>query len=426
VSRARLESRLHLYGLGLWLLLLACGAADGRAVARHVEAWERPDAFAARWGVGELETVQQGSERWLRFTTPGDGSIALVAPAAALAPPLDLRGRYLRVRVRVENTAGLAGMELRLSSDDHRASFFAFDVPLFADPSFNLLQPGDWLTLTFSFGSARSVGSPDRAAIDSIGWVVSDRADPDTGAPRPVALEWSGVELVDEAPRGIVSFTFDDGYDEHYAVAAPVLEAHGFQGTAYVMPDQVGAPGYMTLAQLEALRDRYRWTVAAHHVTPFTELGSRLESEVAGVQRFLSANGFADGARHLAYPLGKLDTERVLPLVRDRFATARLASGGTETLPPGDRHRLRALNVLQTTRPEEIRDAAERASRNGEWLLLMFHFLVERPARDTEYAIDDFRRAVVAIDGVDVDVRTVTEVWRHLFERDPEPESAAR
>ena len=47
----------------------------------------------------------------------------------------------------------LAGMEFRLSSDDLRKNFFAFAVPLFADPSFNLLQAGDWITLSFSFGS---------------------------------------------------------------------------------------------------------------------------------------------------------------------------------------------------------------------------------------------------------------------------------
>ena len=31
-----------------------------------------------------------------------------------------------------------------------------------------------------------------------------------------------------------ISYTFDDGYVEHYTVAAPELEKHGFRGTFWV------------------------------------------------------------------------------------------------------------------------------------------------------------------------------------------------
>jgi peptidoglycan/xylan/chitin deacetylase (PgdA/CDA1 family) len=207
----------------------------------------------------------------------------------------------------------------------------------------------------------------------------------------------------------VVSLTFDDGYDEHYAVAAPLLAEHGLRGTAYVMPDQVGQQGYMTREQLRALQQQFGWDVAAHHFTPLTEFPpGELPGVLDGIQGWLAQNGFG-GGRHLAYPLGKHDA-RVLAPVRPRFATARLASGGAETLPPADPHRLRAMNVLDSTPPEALVAAARRAREEREWLILMFHFLVDSPRRETEYPIEALREAIAGIARAGVAVRPVSEV----------------
>lgn len=174
----------------------------------------------------------------------------------------------------------------------------------------------------------------------------------------------------------------------------------------------VGQAGYMTLAELRELHDRFGWDVAAHHATPFTELSpEELERAVRDIQLFLEGHGFGAGARHLAFPLGKYDVRRVMPVVRRHFQTARLASAGPETLPPADPHRLRVRNVLRTTRPEEIRAAARRAVTHREWLILMFHYLVDVPSLDTEYAIEDFRRVVELLAAEESPVRPLSEVW---------------
>jgi peptidoglycan/xylan/chitin deacetylase (PgdA/CDA1 family) len=286
-------------------------------------------------------------------------------------------------------------------------------VPLFADAPYNWLQGGAWQTLSFSFGSAHVMGKPDRARIDSLGWVLRDNADP-SGA-RPLVAYWSRLSAVDESPRGVVSLTFDDGYDEHFQIAAPLLARHGFRGTAYVMPEQVGEPGYMTLEQLRELRDRYGWDVAAHHFTPFTDLSPEdLEALVRRTQTWLIDHDFGAGARHLAYPLGKQEPLHVLPLARRFFDTARLASAAPETLPPGDPWRLRAMNVTKDTSPEEVRAAVRRARENHEWLILMFHWLVDQPEWITQYGVGDFGRLLEAIAQEGVAVRPVSDVWAEL------------
>ena len=342
---------------------------------------------------------------WLRVESAGPGAMLGIGNAAPLDPPLDLRDRFVSLRVRVDHAERLTGAELALSS---REGAFLIPVTVFADEPMNLLQSGQWLDLTLGFGAARSVGTPDRAAIERVEWRLSERAEPG-----PPLVGWvGGLSARPLPPAGVVSLTFDDGYDDHYAIAAPMLAEHGFRGTAYVMPDQIGLPGYLTLEQLHALERDFHWDVAAHHFTPFTDFPpAELPGILDGIQGYLAAQGLGAGRLHLAYPLGKHDA-RILALVRARFATARLASGGAETLPPADPLRLRAYNVLATTPPAAIAAAARRARDEREWLILMFHYLVDAPQRDTEYPIGALREALVGISDSGVAVRPVSEVWR--------------
>jgi peptidoglycan/xylan/chitin deacetylase (PgdA/CDA1 family) len=378
--------------------------------AAEVDAFATPERWARRWAEGSLETGSDRGRVFLRCETQGDGALALVANRQPFDPPLDFTGRFPKVWIRVADVSRLAGMEIRLSSDDLAGSWFAFRVPLFEDERFGPLQSGSWVPLTLGFGSAEVVGRPDRSAIDAVGWVVRDHGS--AAEPRPVVADWGGFALVDEPARGVISLTFDDGYDEHFEVAARLMAERGLRGTAYVIPGAVGRSGHMSLEQLHALRERYGWDVAAHHATPFTEMTpAELRRALRGIQHFLRGHGFREGALHVAFPLGKHDVGTVLPEVRRHFQTARLASAGPETLPPADAHRLRVVNVVRTTRPQEIEAAALRAVRHREWLILMFHYLVEEPRLDTEYAIEDFRRVVELLGRAGVPVRTLAEVW---------------
>jgi peptidoglycan/xylan/chitin deacetylase (PgdA/CDA1 family) len=395
-------------------LLAVAGASPGTAAEHSIEDFTTPGHYDRRWAEGVLAHGRDGERAYLSCTTPGNGAPVLVANRTPYDPPLDLRGRFVKLWLRVSDVTRLSTLEVRLSSDDLRSSWYALSVPIFADPEFGPVQSGSWVPLTLSLGEARVVGTPDRSAIDAVGLVVSDRGAQGAG---PVTAWFGGLAAVDAPKRGVVSFTFDDGYDEHLAVAAPILAEHGFRGTAYVIPDAVGTRGYMTLEDLHALRDRYGWDVAAHHQIPFTEMTApELERTVRDIQRFLSEHGFQEGG-HLAFPLGKHDADTVLPLVRRHFTTARLASAGPETLPPADPYRLRVLNVVRETPPEELGRAAARARAEGEWLILMFHFLTEAPSVETEYAVSDFRRAVEAVAASGARVRTLAEEWRKLRAR---------
>jgi len=103
------------------------------------------------------------------------------------------------------------------------------------------------------------------------------------------------------------------------------------------------------------------------------------------------------------------------------FATARLAGSGPETLPPADPHLLRAFNVTDSTTPEQVGAAAQRARDNHEWLILMFHHLVEAPAQSTDYRLSDFAKLLDEVAASGIRVAPVSEVAASFA-----PPSAAR
>jgi peptidoglycan/xylan/chitin deacetylase (PgdA/CDA1 family) len=363
--------------------------------------------FAPLWPGGTFSTGDDNGFEWARVVTDGSGKSTLVANVRPYHPMLDASGKFVKVWVKVDEVARLAGMEFRLSSDRFASNFFAFSFPMYDDPDFNIVRDGVWTTLTFSFGSATVDGTPDRSKINSIGWYVADK-----GGEKPVTAHWGGLALVDEPTEGVISITFDDGYDEHYK-AAEIMSKYGFRGTAYIIPRAIGQANYMNLHQLVDLQVKYGWDVAAHHEKPFTDMSpDELESSIMGVQRYLIENEFGDGAAHLAYPLGKQNVSVVRPLVRKHFATARVAAKGPETLPPADPHLLRVFNVTHETTPQQIGEAAQQARQNKEWLILMMHYLVGGEATDLlQYTLADFKLMLDEIEKTQVRVLPLAEVW---------------
>lgn len=371
--------------VGLTALALA---SDARAKQKSLVDLGATDAFGPHWSAGELRSGRDGKRAWLEVRTPGDAGPAMISNRKAWEPALDLRGRFLKVWIQIDDLGRLGGMEFRLASTDDFANHYAFSFTRYADLDGNVVREGVWTVLTFPFASARVVGSPDRAAIRRVGWYVADQGR------GPVAARWGGLASVDEPREGVVSFTFDDAYSEHYW-AAEQMARYGMRGTAYVIPNGIGKPGYLSEAQLRELRDRFGWEIAAHHETPFTDFAAaELEPRIDELQDWLIARGFARGAKHLAYPLGRQEPTRVRPTVKRHFASARVAGGGLETLPPANLQLLRVFNVLSSTTPEEVAAAARSAREDRHWLILMFHFLNDAPRQDTEYRRADFEKLV--------------------------------
>lgn len=391
-------------------LVFAAAATSARAGERWIVANPTLASVAKEWKEGDLRARSEDGRALVTIVTDGKGHPTLMA-ARGIAPLADTRGRFLAVTLRVRGMKHLSNLQVRLGSDALATSWLALGVPVYADGEYNFLQEDTWASITMSFGEAVATGSPDRAKIDSFAVMATD------DGKGKVEVDFAGAALVDAPKEGVVTFTFDDGYKEHLE-ASRLLAERGWRGTSYVIPQLVGtSPTYLTEADVAEI-GRLGSDVAAHDDPPFTQVpANELEPRVRGIQKWLVERGFADGAEHLAYPLGKQEPRRVRPTIARVFTTARLAGGGPETLPPADPQLLRASNVLDKTTPEEVGAWARRARENGDWLILMFHWLPEKAAKHTDYSMSDYRRVLDEVAAAKVRVAPLTEVWREIAPR---------
>lgn len=346
----------------------------------------------------------------LKITTGGDGSP--VFTRKSLSPSLNFTDRFLKVWVKIDGVDNIRELRISATGDDFRTWTDYWIAGAGADATF--LQDNKWNVVTLSLAQATVTGSPDSSRIDSVQVRVAD-----AGNGRPANVWINGIALVAKNDRAIVTFGFDDGYESDYSVARPALDKHHFPATSYVIGSLVGGPGRLSIEQLKSLQDLNGWDIASHSYT-HSNLTERarpeIETDLRLSQEFLERNGLYSGSEHFAYPYGEFDNLELRSLVQKYFVTARTAVGPGETLPPSDPHRLRVMMVGNTSSPEEVSREVQAAVDGGDWLILVFHKIVEsNPRDDMEYRRADFELIVDDIASRGIEVLTVSEVYSQGF-----------
>ncbi|MDR3288270.1 MAG: polysaccharide deacetylase family protein [Peptococcaceae bacterium] len=118
-------------------------------------------------------------------------------------------------------------------------------------------------------------------------------------------------------PAKPVVITFDDGYQDNYQNAWPVLQKYGYTATVFIITDYIGEQGYLSAPELKALQEN-GWRLEGHSAThPYlTEAtAAALEEELAGSKAVLEAQ-LDRPVKFFAYPFGVFD-ERVAQAVKD-------------------------------------------------------------------------------------------------------------
>ena len=107
-------------------------------------------------------------------------------------------------------------------------------------------------------------------------------------------------------PRPIV-ISFDDGYQDVYKNAYPIMERYGFTGTVYIVANRLESEGFLNKVQLQQLLDS-GWEVGSHSMThaDLTQNHGLVRTEILqsrlDLDKALGIKVFS-----FAYPFGSLD-----------------------------------------------------------------------------------------------------------------------
>ena len=177
--------------------------------------------------------------------------------------------------------------------------------------------------------------------------------------------------------RPAVLWTFDDGYDENYTDVFPYMQAHGENGTMFVIGDWPGSGGSkITLPHLHAMYDA-GWAISNHtidHTDLATVDEATAETKIQQGRDWLLSQGFTRAANFLAYPENDTSPSAVTAAQASGVLAARQAGSRNEYMPLGEPLQLSAFEwenepaVLSSWEDRIDRDIA-----NGGTLIINAH-----------------------------------------------------
>ncbi len=185
--------------------------------------------------------------------------------------------------------------------------------------------------------------------------------------------------------KGLVTFTFDDGWNSHYVTAAPMLEASGMRGSfgiitdtmatapTYANPSQIDVSQYMNPTYITELFRRGH-EIGSHtrtHPDLTTLSAADLRSQVFDSKQALIDIGI-NPVETFIYPFGAYNANVIRSVKDAGYIGARTVNRGYNTAAT-DPFVLFEQEIQSTTTFAEVQGWIDTAVANDQWLVLTFH-----------------------------------------------------
>lgn len=279
----------------------------------------------------------------------------------------------------------------------------SYTLPLYTDPDYNILQNS--LVTPLSIPRSNLIWTQPAESVHNFDKLTVYMATI-AGGEEDMIFE---ILKVKTDPRkrkqGIISITFDDGYFSNFT-AAKIMQPLGLTGTAYLIPEVLGEKRHLTPIQAKKMK-AWGWSLGTHLATPVTEMNN-LSQIAKEAKTAIEKLGDAEGAKHFALPLGKYN-KSTLDLLQNEYASIRLAGGLYETLPVVDKSRLKTFNVIPSMSPQVVFEHCKKAIDNGDWIILMFHYLDMPSQGELNYSSEDYKKLMKLLVPLKDAVKTVPE-----------------
>lgn len=345
-------------------------------------------AFTNQDASSDLNDVTAGmpfiGKQCVKLVTPGTGATATCFKTGLTA--FDSTNGFPILLLRVEEgVTHLSSLRLALANDSGFTNEYYIN---FANAG--CISPGQWIPISLVMSDAATHGSPTRSGITAVRVVAIDD---NTG--NKVTIRLGAIYFMPNGaqqpgnpfPKGVVSFSFDDGHASAVDVGKARLDLYGYRATYLIIKDLIGGINRITLPELKNLQDVGGHEVTAHSLT-LADHNARLTNitnqqllyDMASEKDWLMTNGL-DG-QGMAYP-GGVNNQSVVDVVKQFFRYSRTTVPLTETLPCADPYRIKAYSDISAfsggRAPSTISDPnglIDLAVAEGAWLNLVFHRII--------------------------------------------------
>ncbi len=205
--------------------------------------------------------------------------------------------------------------------------------------------------------------------LSSDGYLITDNYDIRT-------YRYSGFD------RGLVTITFDDGWEENCMTALPIMREFGFKSNQFYATTFIEHPWVSDPKERIMLFVEDGHEIGSHSVThpdlaklPGEQRNDELADSKAFLEKYLGVN-----IAYFATPYGSYNTN-VNTSIMENYAAHRTVDKGYNSKDNYDAARLKAQSILCSTTTEEVAGWIDEAKREKLWLILLYHEVEEAPQK---------------------------------------------
>lgn len=159
------------------------------------------------------------------------------------------------------------------------------------------------------------------------------------------------IKLDKMPPSNTVAITIDDGYENNYTHAYPILKKYHIPVTIFIITDHVDRPGFMTWSQIKEMSDSGIVDVESHTRShPFLQYDisdEALKNELAGSKDVLEKK-LDKRIRYVCYPMGGYN-ERVKEAVKKAGYEAAFATKPKTLFRKPDLYAIKRVRISPST-----------------------------------------------------------------------------
>ena len=159
-----------------------------------------------------------------------------------------------------------------------------------------------------------------------------------------------GMVKKDRFPSKTIAITFDDGYENNYTNAYPVLKNLGLHATIFIVPALVGTDGYVTWDQIVEMSESGVITIGSHTMThPWlpSQPDQKMDSEIRDSKRAIESH-LNKEVSVFSYPLGGFNKNVREKIIKAGYKIA-VATNPGRKYPKHDLFAMKRIRIAKTS-----------------------------------------------------------------------------
>ncbi len=217
--------------------------------------------------------------------------------------------------------------------------------------------------------------------------------------------------------KGLLTITFDDGWNINTETALPIMNQYGFKSVQYYRTDAIQDytgfqyPNPKNLIQIFKDAGHEFGSHSVNHSDLTQEPDADLTKELADSKVFLE--DYLDiNIEHFATPFGLYDS-RVTDEVMKHYSSQRTVDRGYNSKDKLDLTRLKTWCILINTTDTEFEAWVKKATEENLWLILLYHEIEGTNGKD-DATLEMFTKHMKIINDYGIEVVTMSEALGKL------------